>query len=90
MLPPYDKQVPKKTTNLSINSELLGGDKELDINLFAALEQALTLLLKQRLQEQWLVENREAIEAYNQHSRSRNTAPLVTSTGVFNAVIHGL
>lgn len=66
MLPLYDSQAPKKATNLSINSDLLGKAKELDINLSAALEQALTQLLKQRQQEQWLTENREAIAAYNQ------------------------
>lgn len=62
----YDSQAPKKATNLSINSDLLNKAKDLDINLSAALEQALAQLLKQRQQEQWLQENREAIAAYNQ------------------------
>lgn len=66
MLPLYDNQAPKKATNLSINSDLLIRAKELDINLSAALEQALTQLLKQRQQELWLTENRDAIAAYNQ------------------------
>lgn len=66
MLPLYNIQAPKKATNLSINSDLLIRAKELDINLSAALEQALAQLLKQRQQEQWLTENREAIAAYNQ------------------------
>jgi len=66
MLPLYDSQAPKKATNLSINSDLLSKAKDLDINLSAALEQALAQLLKQRQQEQWLLENREAIAAYNQ------------------------
>ena len=66
MLPLYDSQAPKKATNLSINSDLLGRARELDINLSAALEQALTQLLKQRQQEQWLAQNREATAAYNQ------------------------
>ena len=66
MLPLYDSQAPKKATNLSINSDLLNKAKDLDINLSAALEQALAQLLKQRRQEQWLQENREAIAAYNQ------------------------
>lgn len=46
MLPPYDSQAPKKATNLSINSDLLKKSKVLDINLSAALEQALVQLLK--------------------------------------------
>lgn len=66
MLPLYDSQAPKKATNLSINSDLLTKAKELDINLSAALEQALAQLLKQHQQEQWLKDNREAIAAYNQ------------------------
>lgn len=66
MLPMYDSHAPKKATNLSINSDLLNKAKALDINLSAALEQALVQLLKQRQQEQWLRENRAAIAAYNQ------------------------
>lgn len=66
MLPMYDSHAPKKATNLSINSDLLNKAKALDINLSAALEQALAQLLKQRQQEQWLRENRAAIAAYNQ------------------------
>ena len=66
MLPMYDIQAPKKATNLSVNSDLLNKAKALDINLSAALEQALAQLLKQRQQEQWLRENRAAIAAYNQ------------------------
>lgn len=66
MLPIYDSHAPKRATNLSINSDLLNKAKALDINLSAALEQALAQLLKQRQQEQWLKENRAAIAAYNQ------------------------
>lgn len=73
MLPLYDSQAPKKATNLSINSDLLGRARELDINLSAALEQALTQLLKQRQQEQWLTQNREAIAAYNQEIEKHGT-----------------
>ena len=70
MLPMYDSHAPKKATNLSINSDLLNKAKALDINLSAALEQALVQLLKQRQQEQWLKENRAAIAAYNQDRKS--------------------
>lgn len=66
MQPIYDAHAPKKATNLSINSDLLGKARALDINLSAALEQALAQLLKQHQQEQWLEENRAAIAAYNQ------------------------
>lgn len=66
MLPMYDSHAPKRATNLSINSDLLNKARALDINLSAALEQALAQLLRQRQQEQWLKENRAAIAAYNQ------------------------
>ena len=67
MLPLYNTSAPKKATNLSINSDLLNKAKEMDINLSAALEQTLTDLLGQRRREQWLADNRDAIDAYNRH-----------------------
>lgn len=73
MPPMYDSQAPKKATNLSVNSDLLNKAKALDINLSAALEQALAQLLKQRQQEQWLRENRAAIAAYNQEVAAQGT-----------------
>lgn len=40
--------------------------KELDINLSATLEQALTALLKEKQAQLWLTQNKDAITAYNQ------------------------
>lgn len=48
MQPVYDPQAPKKAANLSINADLLGKAKALDINLSATLELALVAVLKQR------------------------------------------
>ena len=62
---PYDTQAPKKPTNLSINSDLLQRAKVMNINLSATLEQALTDLLLQKEREQWLQENKQAINQYN-------------------------
>jgi antitoxin CcdA len=67
MQPVYNPQAPKKPANLSINSDLLRKAKELDINLSATLEKALAEALKARQREQWLAENKAAIDAYNQH-----------------------
>ncbi len=67
MLPAYNPQAPKKPANLSINSDLLNKAKELDINLSATLELALAEALKEKQREQWLVENKAAIDAYNEH-----------------------
>jgi antitoxin CcdA len=55
----YDKNAPKKPTNLSINSDLLKKAKELDINLSAALEQTLTNQLKAKQAQQWLEQNKK-------------------------------
>ena len=65
MLALYDQNAPKKPTNLSINSDLLKKARDLEINLSAALEQALTNQLKAKQAQQWLDQNRNAITAYN-------------------------
>jgi antitoxin CcdA len=65
MLALYDQSAPKKPTNLSINSDLLKKARDLEINLSAALEQALTNQLKTRQAQQWLDQNKNAIAAYN-------------------------
>lgn len=67
MNPIYDHSAPKRATNLSINSDLLRRARELDINLSSALEQVLEEIVKRRLAEQWLAENRDAIVAYNEY-----------------------
>lgn len=61
----YDPAAPKKPTNLSINSDLLRQARDLDINLSAALEQALTVQLKAKQAQLWLEQNKNAIAAYN-------------------------
>ncbi|WP_321529268.1 type II toxin-antitoxin system CcdA family antitoxin [Sedimenticola selenatireducens] len=61
-----DSKAPKKAANLSINKELLEEARNLNINLSATLEQALTEKVRQERRKQWLEDNREAIEACNQ------------------------
>lgn len=63
----YNVKAPKRATNVSINGDLLNQARELDVNLSATLEQALAEVIRQRKQERWLAENREAIGAYNGH-----------------------
>ncbi len=67
MLAVYNPHAPKRATNLSVNGDLLSKAKALDINLSATLEQALAEALKKKQREQWLTENRKAINAYNEH-----------------------
>jgi antitoxin CcdA len=57
----------KKATNLSIRSDLLEQARSLDINLSSEFEKHLAEVIRQRQGEQWLKDNREAIEAYNRH-----------------------
>ena len=62
----YDINAPKKPTNVSINRDLLLQAKEHQINLSQALESRLAELLREQKQQQWLRENQDAVEAYNQ------------------------
>ena len=61
----FDVNAPKRSTNLSINSDLLRQAKERRINLSRALEQQLVEMLLEHRRREWQEENREAIEAYN-------------------------
>jgi antitoxin CcdA len=62
----FDASAPKKPTNLSINSDLLQQAKEHHINLSQALELRLAEILRDEKRRNWLEENREAMEEYNQ------------------------
>ena len=56
----------KKAVNLSVDSDLLREARDREINLSATLERALAEALRQARREQWLTENRQGIEAYNE------------------------
>lgn len=62
----YDSSAPKKSANLSVNSELLAHAKQLGINLSAVLEQSLAQKVKELKTQAWLEENGDAIAKYNQ------------------------
>lgn len=76
----YDREATKKPTRLSVNSDLLEKAHALGVDLAATLEDALALEVHRRRRETWLEENREAIEAYNEHVRQH---------GVFSAGLRG-
>lgn len=57
----------KKSTNLSVDSDLLRRAKQLKINLSRTLEQKLEEIIREAKTEHWLEENRSAIESYNRH-----------------------
>lgn len=71
----FDPKAPKRSTNLSINSDLLMQAKQNKINLSRALEQRLVEMLLEERRTQWREKNREAIDAYNRR---------VESSGVFS------
>lgn len=56
----------KRATNLSIRADLLAEARALKINLSQAFESHLAELVRTRKRELWLMENRGAIDAYNQ------------------------
>lgn len=63
----YDRDAARKPTSLQVNSDLLARARELGVDLATTLEDALALEVHRRQRENWLEENREAIEAYNEH-----------------------
>lgn len=57
----------KKPANLSVDSVLLEDAKRMKINLSQAFEAGLHAAIRQRRREDWLKDNRGAIDAYNEH-----------------------
>ena len=71
----YKTDAPKKPVNLSINSDLLKLSKDLGLNLSGLAEEAIAQAVRSQMQEAWLKENAEAIQAYNRR---------VEANGVFS------
>jgi antitoxin CcdA len=65
--------IPKRATNVSVRTDLLAAAREAGINLSAALERALTEELAAAKRKKWREENREAIQAYNEHVDKHGT-----------------
>lgn len=61
----YDVAAPKRAANVTVNADLLRRARELELNLSQVLERALVDAVRAGLREQWLRENRAAIDAYN-------------------------
>jgi len=56
----------KKAVNLSINVDLLAQARALHVNLSQLLEEAMLCHIKEQQKRNWLLENKEAIDAYNE------------------------
>ena len=61
----YNIEAPKKPTNLTVNSDLLNQAKKLKVNISSILETALIDTLKQKKRDDWIKENKNAMENYN-------------------------
>lgn len=62
-----DSRAPKKSANLSLDSELLREARQLNINLSQTLEKHLRDIVRDARARQWIEENRAALESYNRH-----------------------
>jgi antitoxin CcdA len=69
----HDIGASKKATNLRVNADLVDKAKALNINLSSTLEEALVAKLREKTREQWLAENRQAIDAYNRRVEEAGT-----------------
>jgi antitoxin CcdA len=70
----------RKPVNLKVDSSLVQEARALDINLSREFETHLAEVVRLKKQARWLVENREALEAYNEH---------VERDGVFSDGLRG-
>ena len=61
----YDETAMKKATNVTINSDLLQKAKSYKINISKNFEAYLAEVVRKREEQQWLEENKSAIDAVN-------------------------
>jgi antitoxin CcdA len=62
----YDETAIKKATNVTINSDLLQKAKSYKINISKNFEAYLAEVVRKREEQQWLEENKSAIDAFNE------------------------
>ena len=62
----YDEKAIKKATNVTINSDLLRKAKAYKINISKNFEAYLAEVVRKREAQQWLKENKKAIEKQNE------------------------
>lgn len=67
----YDKNIKKKATNISINSELLEKAKKYKINISATVEKTLEKLIVEYEKANWEKQNKEAIDEYNKRVKKQ-------------------
>ena len=67
----YNENAIKKATNVTINSDLLQKAKSYKINISKNFEAYLAEVVRKREEQQWLEENMEAIDAFNERVEKR-------------------
>lgn len=69
---PSARRKPRKVSpNVSVRPELVSEARSLSINISEIVEHALEQALRERRGEEWLAENRESIDKYNQRTTKR-------------------
>ncbi|MDD2735971.1 MAG: type II toxin-antitoxin system CcdA family antitoxin [Desulfuromonadaceae bacterium] len=63
---PYAQSTVKKAVNLTANADLVARAKENKLNLSEIFEEAILLKLRAIQQQEWLDQNKDGIEAYNE------------------------
>ncbi len=65
-LPDFDAAAPKRPTNVSLNQDLVRAAKAYGLNVSRIAEAALAEAVRARAQQDWLANNAEALDAYNE------------------------
>jgi antitoxin CcdA len=60
---------PKRPTNVSLSDPLISEAKALGINLSQAAENGIAQAIRDKKTEQWLIDNKAALESANEYIR---------------------
>lgn len=74
-MPRQARTIQRKSTNLSLDAQLVAEAKELDINISRVAEESIASAVAEERKRLWKIENRVAIEAWNDYVE-RNGLPL--------------
>lgn len=66
-MPRFAQSVQRKSTNLSLDADLVAEAKTLDINISRIAEEGIAKAVDEEKARRWKIENREAIESLNEY-----------------------
>ncbi len=69
--PDFDAAAPKRPTNVSLNQDLVRAAKAFGLNVSRIAEAALVEAVRARARQDWLANNAEALDAYNEQVGER-------------------